>query len=739
MVYRIVLILALLFPIKSIGQQTDDEKMHALVEKLQHGEDNQEKADKLLEAVHYYLEKEKHSKEDMDHVVLLNRKAMQISRKLDLKNNIAHSMLLDAEIAITNGDTTTGNRLKHKALTYAKKYNLNNEAANIYASLGYFASNNGDPDTIKYFINAASLYKQAGEVDKEALMYCKLSIMFNSMDKPATSIKYALQAVEIKKKLEDDNLFQEYTILAMDYRVQGDYEQALSYALKAEKTMDSVKVGGLWVSLLYDLLGTIYSELNFFDKSVEYYKKAIAVSKENNDTEGVTAITINTARSLYHRGKITEALEVLDNGFQFYHGNECDVEYQSLYMLIHCKLKQYSKAGHYYEQLLKCSYNLDGRTHIEQEKIYYAIISYLTQTGQADKTYPYIGKLKELAKVHNDLYNLSQLEHTQFQSDSATGNYLGAIQHLKNYKTFNDSLFNINSSKQFSDLQLQYETEKKDKNIKLLTQQSELQQTKLEKEMVIRYIFIGSLVISFIILALVYSRYCIKRKTNAVLEAKQEEINCQNKKLRNLVEEKEWLLKEIHHRVKNNLQIVISLLNTQSAYLDNEDALQAIQNSQHRMHAMSLIHQKLYQTDNLASINISWYIQELTNYLKDSFDNDNKIRFELNIQSVELDVAQAVPLGLILNEAISNAIKYAFPNQKGIITITFKETQENTFLLQITDNGVGLPEGFELTELDSLGMNLMRGLAEQLDGAFDITTGNGVTITIPFTKRGTDI
>ncbi|MEE1898421.1 histidine kinase dimerization/phosphoacceptor domain -containing protein [Flavobacterium rakeshii] len=739
MVYKIVLILALLFPLKSVCQQTDDDEMRVLLKNLHYGEDNEEKAHNLLKVVKYYLNKENISKADIDSAALLNQKAMHISRELDLKNSIAQSMLFDSEITITKGDTVKGNELKNKALSFTKKHNLNKEAGSIYASLGYFAANTGDPNKIKHFINAASSYKQAGDFHNEAEMYCELSILFNSMDKPATSIKYALQAIEIKKKLKDSNLYQEYTILGMDYRVQGNYEDALSYALKAEKTMDNMEINGLWVSLLYDLLGTIYSELNFYDKSVEYYKKAIAVSKESNDTEGVTAITINTARSLYHRGKITEALEVLDSGFKFYHSTDCDVEYPSLYILIYCKLKQYNKAKPYYEQLIKCSNKVSERAHIEQEKMYYAIISYLTQTGQADKTYVYIDKLKELAKVHNDLFNLSQLERAHFESDSATGNYLGAIEHLKNQKKLDDSLFNINSTKQFADLQLKYETEKKDKNIKLLTQQSQLQQTKLEHEMVIRYIFIASLAISFIILGLLYSRYCIKRKSNAVLEAKQEEINRKNKKLQNLVEEKEWLLKEIHHRVKNNLQIVISLLNTQSAYLENEDALLAIQNSQHRMHAMSLIHQKLYQTDNLSSINISWYIQELASYLKDSFDDENKIRFELNTQSVELDVAQAVPLGLILNEAISNAIKYAFPQQKGIISITFKETQENTFLLQITDNGIGLPEGFEPTELDSLGMNLMTGLAEQLDGTFNITTNNGVTITITFIKRVADV
>jgi two-component sensor histidine kinase len=188
--------------------------------------------------------------------------------------------------------------------------------------------------------------------------------------------------------------------------------------------------------------------------------------------------------------------------------------------------------------------------------------------------------------------------------------------------------------------------------------------------------------------------------------------------------------------VKNNLQIVISLLNSQSAYLNNEDALSAIRNSQHRMHAMSLIHQKLYQSDNLASIDMRWYICELVGYMQASFDTAQRIRFATETIPLQLDVAQAVPLGLILNEAISNAIKYAFPGKrKGQITIGLKTLLDGNFQLSITDDGVGLPDNFNLQESQSLGMSLMRGLAEQLDGVLTIVARDGLSIHITFSKR----
>jgi two-component sensor histidine kinase len=736
MIYRTVVLIVFFWASCTYAQSADDKaKFSETINSLRHEKDQSKKASALLWAATYCLNKEGDYKKDIDSAALLNKQSLYLSRELNLKKNIAQSLLLDSKIATERGNLPMAGKLKQVALNYAAVNNLKKEEADVYNLLAIEVEvqENDISKKADYLLKAASLYNKARAFKDEAETYNELSIVYNGVDETATSIKYAQHAIKIKKRIKNNDLSKEYTMLALNYRVLGKYEDALSYALAAEKMTESSKTEDIWVSILNNLIGIIYSELKYYDKSVDYYKKAIEISKKNNDAQGVMSITINTVRGLYNRAKYKEALEILNNGAKYYPGEYCNVEYPALYILIYCQQKKFDKAKTYYDQLIKCSQS-EYKYNSEKEKMYYAIIHYLLKTGQADKTYTYIAELRKLAKVNNDLYNLTELEVTHFESDSATGNYLGAIQHLKSYKHLNDSLFNVNSTKQFADLQLKYETEKKDKNIKLLTHKSELQQIRIEKELVIRYIFIGSLLVLCIILGLLYSRYCMKRKTNAILESKQEEINQQNTKLQRLVEEKEWLLKEIHHRVKNNLQIVISLLNTQSAYLDNEDALEAIQNSQHRMHAMSLIHQKLYQTENLSSINMSWYIKELTEYLKDSFDHDGKIKFKLALSPIELDVAQAVPVGLILNEAISNSIKYAFPDRKGVINILFEEKNGN-YLLRIADNGSGLPDNFESRENDSLGMNLMMGLADQLDGNFTIESDNGVIITINFIKR----
>jgi two-component system, sensor histidine kinase PdtaS len=199
------------------------------------------------------------------------------------------------------------------------------------------------------------------------------------------------------------------------------------------------------------------------------------------------------------------------------------------------------------------------------------------------------------------------------------------------------------------------------------------------------------------------------------------------------VKEKDWLVKEIHHRVKNNFHTVMGLLGTQSGYLKNEEAIFAVENSKHRINAMSLIHQKLYQSENLSAIGMPDYIHELVSYLRDSFGTGLGIRFEIQIEPIELDLSHAMPIGLILNEAITNSIKYAFINNKnGLITISLSRGSDKQLTVTVADNGIGLHSNFDIGKTSSMGMNLMKGLSEDIEGVFSIENSNGTLISLTF-------
>ena len=189
------------------------------------------------------------------------------------------------------------------------------------------------------------------------------------------------------------------------------------------------------------------------------------------------------------------------------------------------------------------------------------------------------------------------------------------------------------------------------------------------------------------------------------------------------------LVNLLHHRVKNNLQIVLSLLNTQSHYLDNEKAQAAIGQSRNRMFALSLIHQRLFQSDDLELIDMKSYVPDLVQYLRDRFPGQRRIAFHLDIDPTPLDVAIAIPIGLILNESISNSLQWAFPGDRpGAIRIVLQ--QQQGLFLEIADDGVGLPPGHESQRQQSMGIQLMETLVQQLDGVITIDGDKGARVSI---------
>lgn len=243
-----------------------------------------------------------------------------------------------------------------------------------------------------------------------------------------------------------------------------------------------------------------------------------------------------------------------------------------------------------------------------------------------------------------------------------------------------------------------------------------------------------------LLLGLGYTRYRLQQKSNLLLEAKQLEINQKNSFLEkvlqekdSLLKEKEWMLKEIHHRVRNNLQIITSLLNSQASSLEDKAALSAIQESQHRVQAMALIHQKLYHSDTLSTIDVPEYLQEVVEQLAESYDAGKRISFQYELAPLKLDVVQAVPLGLILNEAVTNTLRYAFPEGKtGKLRLSLRHMEEQRYELVLEDDGVGLPPGLSLERSHSMGAKIMRGLSKQLEGSLKVESQSGVKVTVTF-------
>ena len=209
------------------------------------------------------------------------------------------------------------------------------------------------------------------------------------------------------------------------------------------------------------------------------------------------------------------------------------------------------------------------------------------------------------------------------------------------------------------------------------------------------------------------------------------------KQLREELNEKTTLIKEIHHRVKNNLNVVTSLLNLQKNEItDIESAKSAFEESQKRIITMALVHEDLYQSENLSEIDMCSYVHSLVSRQRELFSAQNNVSFNLDIQDLSLDITKAVPIGLIINELLSNACSHAFTKkQEAIISISLRKKVAGRCTLKFHDNGCGLPENFDISSQSSLGLNLVNILIQQIDGSLRCFNKGGATFYIEFTRK----
>ncbi|NMC72847.1 MAG: PAS domain S-box protein [Geobacteraceae bacterium] len=209
-----------------------------------------------------------------------------------------------------------------------------------------------------------------------------------------------------------------------------------------------------------------------------------------------------------------------------------------------------------------------------------------------------------------------------------------------------------------------------------------------------------------------------------------------DERLRASLAEKTVLLKEVHHRVKNNLQIISSLLELQSDFIEDEEAQRFIRESQNRICAMAIVHEKLYQSESVASINLGDYIESLTHFLVSSFMKDtDRIWLTVEVEEIPLAIDEAIPCGLIVNELVSNAFKHAFPRgEKGELSVRCRCGEDGMITLTVSDNGVGMPPGFDMGRSESLGLQLVTMLVKQLRGRMSLdpeTCGTTVVVCFP--------
>lgn len=733
-----LLLILYLFAIPCRGQILNEHDLRNNIRLAKKSVADTNQLKKLGEIGFYFFNQAGNNKKKMDTALTYFKNALNLSQQLhktDGKYSIDKTTTYLGMVYIALKNRDRGKQLYMKAISnFHMKRQVAFEARTWYKlglsaiqyRIGYDSSaRNSLALGIASYKNAIKIYHKLNETSAEINVRYSLADAYFLSDHSDSSENECLDIIKNYQFSGRKEISGAFMLLSTRNRYEGNYNIALPYILKGieylKKTNDTLSRESF-----YGELALVYQELGQTENSIIWYRKTIQL-RERVPGYSQTSIfrTVGfVVQGLIKQKKINEALnEIL--AAEKRHPPESDFIKGTI-----AEIK-----GYCYEA---------QKNFPLAEKNYLDMIRLITP-GQDESVFLYIARLdiakfyvqqKKYKKANLYLDGLAgkrffasyerDLQFLWYKIDSAKGDYLSSLNHLRNYKATSDSLFSIIKNKQIAEIQIKYETDQKERDIKLLKKDGLLQREKVIRSENMRNITLGGLVLLILFIGLLYNGYRLKQRNNVSLN------QLLNEKDR-LLRDKEWLIKEIHHRVKNNLQIVMGLLQRQSAYINNNEALEVIKNSENRMHSIALIHQKLYQSESLDLISMPEYIDELISYLKDSYDLGNRIHFEKQIDVIKLDVAQAVPLGLILNEAITNAIKYAYASDEtGIVKIALKRMSDGFNYLTIIDHGKGLPAGLDSENIGTLGLNLMKGLSKQLGGKLKIENFNGVIVKVSF-------
>ena len=750
-----VLLFACMFLSPAHLLRAQDGPTHSITEiykLLQKSGADTSKVNLLCEAALVYIWRPDMKKNDFDSAQYFITRAIDLANSLNDAGSQARCYALWSQLYRENNEKEKGKNYLNRAIAIFERHGPKEKLGDAWFEMTHYYDVYSDSEwnfKVKYAELGVSMYRESGSKLKLAGALKHLGDFYQVKDKDSIALERLHESLAVYKSIGYNQVQGVYDLMGSIHLYHHEYHHALKYGLLAVEVAEKYNTGGAELGTIYNHLGFTYEQLSRYEEAVSYYNRSLSIVLEHKDFYFAKFVAINKMNSLLQLRKQKELLTFIESvRFLFESENtRLWAAFHSGNILAYLLSNDHQRAQPYVDRLIRVVG--DTNNLFVRRSLYNAVIPYYFAAGKYKQMYQYLSANDSTCRQLKQFSGLADNYLWWYKADSALGNHISAIGQYKSYKEASDSVQRFQANQQMNELMVQHETFKKDQeldlketNIRSLTNQSKLQREQLRQAKLVRNLTYGLAALFVIIAALLLYGYRSKQRSNKILEAHQLEINDKNELLQHVVNqkekllvEKEWLLKEVHHRVKNNMQIVMSLLNTQSAYLEN-DALTAIKESQHRMQAMSLIHQRLYLADNVAAINMRNYIRELSGYLRDSYDSGRNIRYNLDIEDIELDVSQAVPVGFILNESITNTIKYAFPDgRNGTIDIVMKKITECKILLKIGDDGIGLLRGIDTGKKHSFGMNLIRGLVAQLEGTLNITSEKGLIIRIEFPQK----
>jgi len=550
------------------------------------------------------------------------------------------------------------------------------------------------------------------------------------MGKYEEASDFIYEALEYYQSQEDSlgmaSCFRQYAFLE---RSRSRYYTALDYLYQARSIQESFQsLHEMWsltnrTMISYELLGD-------YDSAIELGEEFVDAARSQDELPyGYYTVIRNLAEAYFKNDNITKAKEYMAESLPKWIATGSPkymTESYSLMFTVALAENEAVLAKNYADSLLKYaprvnSTRLESFAHLSQYRINDRLSIDDNQGYHIRQAY------QKAIEANHDASILDAAEH---YSEYAYAN--GNIQEAYSKRILADSLRKQIYSKEIStkldDLERQLLLQKSQNEIALLDQQNKSKEESLLREKNLRWILVALLVAALLSAGLFMGLLRQRSKHNAILTEKNDIIT-------NSLEQKDTLINEVHHRVKNNLQIVSSLLNLQIDYIEDENALEAINNSKQRVETMALVHRFLYRKENIRTVYTQEYFEKLSSILLDANHISSKdISIHTDIADIQLGVDTVIPLGLIVHELLVNSIKYAFKHKDtGQIKFVLKQLENNNLNLSISDNGSGIQTDLDEALSSSFGWELINSLSNQLRGELSVSNTNGllVSLTVP--------
>lgn len=535
-----------------------------------------------------------------------------------------------------------------------------------------------------------------------------------------------LRAMEIN---ENDSLqlgISKETLAIVD-EIQGNISDALVLHFESIDIFEQIN-SPKHLAWAYNGVGALHYQQYDYDQALTYFLKSMDIRRQLNNPEEVAKSMINIAL-------IFNKTEQYDSSLFYLHSSLApfvDSADQLMESIVYLNLgstfsymQTFDSAKYYFNKSETIQKKIGD--HEGLGVLYRKLGELYSEENEPLKALDYYTLSLEYVKKLGDIGRFIETKQAQYLVYEAMKDYKNAYRIQSEYLILRDSLINIKNKETINEYNAKYESEQKERVITELELEQKSAALALANSQNQRNVFISGFAILIILIGFLYQRYTTKRKTSELLTEKNIEIT-------NALEDRETLLKEIHHRVKNNLQVISSLLNLQAGSLDDEAAIDAVKEGQNRVKSMALIHQKLYSTDDIRGVDIQDYLENLVSELFSAFGVDREqIESKVSTQNLKLDIDTVIPLGLILNELITNSLKYAFEDTKhGLLVIDIAEV-DNKLLVTVRDNGKGMDEE-TVKNSNSFGWKMIKSLSRKLKAEINVKNEQGTTVYLTLSR-----